>query len=88
MKARETTRAGPAHNTTNPRTEDGGQHMTLAPSVWELAAQHFDAPKARFLLHAGDLINRPDRDAEWGEWHRAGGWRGRLPLLPHPSPHP
>ena len=22
--------------------------MTLAPSVWELAAQHFDAPKARF----------------------------------------
>ena len=26
-----------------------------------------DAPKAAFFLHAGDLINRSENDAEWGE---------------------
>jgi len=33
-----------------------------------------DAPKAQFLIHAGDLINTADRDEQWGEWHRAAGW--------------
>lgn len=32
-----------------------------------------DAPKAAFMLHAGDLINRADNDADWGEWFQAGG---------------
>jgi len=31
-------------------------------------------PDARFILHAGDLINRDESDAEWGEWHAADGW--------------
>ena len=26
------------------------------------------APEARFVLHAGDLVNKGDRDLEWGEW--------------------
>lgn len=30
-----------------------------------------DCPDARFVLHAGDLVNRGDRDDEWGEWFRA-----------------
>ncbi len=34
-------------------------------------------PRAAFMLHAGDLINRWNRDAEWGEWHQAGGWMNR-----------
>ncbi len=32
-----------------------------------------DAPQASFMLHAGDLINRGNRDMEWGEWCSAGG---------------
>ncbi|GIW94901.1 MAG: phosphoesterase [Pirellulaceae bacterium] len=39
-------------------------------------------PRAAFLLHAGDLINRWNRDAEWGEWHAAGGWiNGCIPSI-------
>lgn len=33
-----------------------------------------DAPRSRFIIHAGDLINTADRDEQWGEWHRAAGW--------------
>jgi len=46
---------------------------------------HSDAPKARFMLHAGDLINSGNRDAEWGEWFGAGAMRwspaSRLPAI-------
>lgn len=46
------------------------------------------APRARFLLHAGDLVNRGYRDLEWGEWHRAPGWVNRsLPIVPSPGNH-
>lgn len=42
-----------------------------------------DAPKARFLLHAGDLVNNSRRDAEWGEWFMAGGWMNAMvPSVP------
>jgi acid phosphatase type 7 len=43
-----------------------------------------DLPEARFMLHAGDLVNlRDDRnDDEWGEWFDAGGWlHGTLPSI-------
>ncbi len=33
-----------------------------------------DAPRALFMLHAGDLVNRGNREAEWAEWCDAGGW--------------
>ena len=47
-----------------------------------------DAPQAKFLLHAGDLINRGDADAEWGEWFRAGGWvNAMMPTLATPGNH-
>jgi predicted MPP superfamily phosphohydrolase len=26
------------------------------------------------MLHAGDLVNRGNREAEWAEWCDAGGW--------------
>jgi 3',5'-cyclic AMP phosphodiesterase CpdA len=46
------------------------------------------APQARFLLHAGDLVNRGYRDADWGEWHRAPGWlNSTIPLVPSPGNH-
>lgn len=46
------------------------------------------ATDARFIIHAGDLINRANRDAEWGEWHRAAGWiNATLPSVPVPGNH-
>lgn len=46
------------------------------------------APEARFFVHAGDLINRPNTDAEWGEWFNAGGWlNGTIPSVPTPGNH-
>ena len=49
---------------------------------------HSDAPKARFMIHAGDLINSGNRDAEWGEWFGAGGWlNAMIPSVPTPGNH-
>jgi hypothetical protein len=46
------------------------------------------APDARFIVHAGDLINRVNNDAEWGEWHYAGGWiNAMIPTVPTPGNH-
>ena len=47
-----------------------------------------DAPRARFTLHAGDMINRGNRDAEWGEWYDAAGWvNAMLPMICIPGNH-
>lgn len=47
-----------------------------------------DAPRAAFFLHAGDLINRAERDREWGEWFEASGFIHRmLPALATPGNH-
>lgn len=47
-----------------------------------------DAPKARFAIHAGDLVNRGDSDAAWGEWFQAGGWlNAMIPSVPVPGNH-
>jgi len=40
------------------------------------------ASDARFIVHAGDLINTHNRDADWGEWFYAAGWiNGMLPSI-------
>ena len=45
-------------------------------------------PKADFLLHAGDLVNRANNDHEWGEWFYAGGWiYGMMPSFATPGNH-
>jgi hypothetical protein len=47
-----------------------------------------DMPRANFILHAGDLINRANADGEWGEWHGAAGWiNGMVPSVPTPGNH-
>lgn len=59
-------------------------------SMWSrlIRMGYSDAPKARFIVHAGDLINRSIRDAEWGEWHAAAGWINRSVVsLPIPGNH-
>ncbi len=59
-------------------------------SMWSrLIRQGYStAPEADFIIHAGDLINRANLDAEWGEWFLAAGWiSGKLPSIPVPGNH-
>ena len=45
-------------------------------------------PTADFMLHAGDLINRHDRDIEWGEWFYAGSFiHATVPSVATPGNH-
>jgi DNA repair exonuclease SbcCD nuclease subunit len=45
-------------------------------------------PKVDFMLHAGDLINRHDRDVEWGEWFYAGNFiHAAVPSVMTPGNH-
>lgn len=47
-----------------------------------------DAPRAGFFLHAGDLVNRANNDAEWGEWHGAGSFINQtIPSIATPGNH-
>ena len=47
-----------------------------------------EAPRAAFALHAGDLVNRANADAEWGEWFGAPGWvNGTVPVVVVPGNH-
>lgn len=47
-----------------------------------------EAPRAAFTLHAGDLINSANRDAEWGEWFGAPAWvNGTIPVIATPGNH-
>jgi len=50
------------------------------------ANQH--APRAAFMLHAGDLINNDQSDAQWGEWFGAGSWlNGMIATIATPGNH-
>lgn len=45
-------------------------------------------PEANFVIHAGDLINRSNTDAEWGEWFYAGtGINSSYPQVMVPGNH-
>lgn len=45
-------------------------------------------PDARFIIHAGDLINRANTDSEWGEWHYGAGFiHAMIPAIPTPGNH-
>ena len=59
-------------------------------SMWSrvIREAYGDAPKARFMIHAGDLINKAEADAEWGAWFGAGGWlNAMVPSVPVPGNH-
>lgn len=46
------------------------------------------AGDAAFVIHAGDLINKHDSDAEWGEWFASGGFLyAQTPQMPTPGNH-
>ena len=47
-----------------------------------------EAPRAAFTLHAGDLIDNPSWDAEWGDWHQGPDWvNGTIPVIATPGNH-
>lgn len=46
------------------------------------------APEAKFIIHAGDLVNHAHREQEWHEWFTAGGFiHSMLPSVPTPGNH-
>lgn len=59
-------------------------------SMWSRVVRQAskEAPKADFYLHAGDLVNIPNSDKEWGEWYEAGGFINRMtPVIATPGNH-
>lgn len=59
-------------------------------SLWSrvIREAYGDAPAARFMIHAGDLINSAENDADWGEWFGAGGWMNAMvPSMPAVGNH-
>jgi len=67
-----------------------GDAQNDVKSMWSrtIRSAFQQMPKADFLLHAGDLINRRNRDHEWGEWYYAGGWIYRMiPSIATPGNH-
>lgn len=60
--------------------------LSMWSRVVREAGRH--APDAAFLVHSGDLVNRGDEDAQWGEWFRAGAFlHAQIPSLPIPGNH-
>lgn len=59
-------------------------------SLWSrtIRAAFMAAPDARFMLHAGDLVNRGSRDVEWADWFKAGGFlHAMIPAIPVAGNH-
>lgn len=60
--------------------------LSEASRTLRMAFRH--AGDAAFVIHAGDLINKHDSDAEWGEWFASGGFLyGQTPQMPTPGNH-
>jgi hypothetical protein len=59
-------------------------------SMWSriIREAYHTMPQMDFLLHAGDLTNRYDRDIEWGEWFHAGSFiHAQVPSIMTPGNH-
>lgn len=67
----------------------GDAQNDLVPLWSRVVAKAFEtAPKAKFALHVGDLINHSQNDYEWAEWfHAASPYIQRIPQLIVPGNH-
>lgn len=64
------------------------QNNVLSEASRTLRMAFRKAGDAAFVIHAGDLINRHDSDAEWGEWFASGGFLyAQTPQMPTPGNH-
>ncbi len=67
-----------------------GDAQNSVKSMWSrvIRQSYGSAPDVDFMLHAGDLINRHDRDEEWGEWFYAGSFiHAMVPSVMTPGNH-
>lgn len=67
-----------------------GDAQNALLSHWSrvMRAAFSELPKADFVLHAGDLVNRASRDLEWAEWFKAVGFiHGMIPAIPVAGNH-
>lgn len=67
-----------------------GDAQNNVRSMWSRVIREAirDLPRAAFTLHAGDLVNKPLSDAEWGEWFGGGGWvNAAVPVIASPGNH-
>ncbi|MDW7691833.1 metallophosphoesterase family protein [Flammeovirgaceae bacterium SG7u.111] len=67
-----------------------GDAQNDVKSMWSrvIREAYTTLPKVDFMLHAGDLINRHDRDLEWGEWFYAGSFiHSMVPSVMTPGNH-
>lgn len=67
-----------------------GDAQNNLKSMWSrvIRQAYTDMPKAGFMVHAGDLINRTHSDKEWGEWHYAGNFiNAMIPSISTPGNH-
>jgi 3',5'-cyclic AMP phosphodiesterase CpdA len=59
-------------------------------SAWSrvIRQAYASAPQARFMVFAGDLVNRGSSDDDWGQLFGGGGWIfGQVPVVPAPGNH-
>ena len=57
-------------------------------SLWArtIRAAVLDAPHADFIIHAGDLVDYPNKDSDWHEWFESGNWiHAKIPSIPTPG---
>ncbi len=67
-----------------------GDAQNDVKSMWSrvIREAYKTLPTVDFMLHAGDLINRHDRDIEWGEWFYAGNFiHAMVPSMMTPGNH-
>ena len=67
-----------------------GDVQTNISSLWSRVARdaYARAPNAVLMMYAGDLINKANRDVEWGDWFQAGGFiHSMIPGFPSPGNH-
>lgn len=67
-----------------------GDAQNNVKAMWSrvIRQAYSSIPEVDFMLHAGDLINRYDRDIEWGEWFYAGSFiHAMVPSVMTPGNH-
>jgi hypothetical protein len=67
-----------------------GDTLNNIRSLWSRAIRSaiLESPRARFLIHAGDLVYHGDSDDEWGQWFDAAGWLfAMVPSMPAAGNH-
>jgi 3',5'-cyclic AMP phosphodiesterase CpdA len=64
------------------------QNGILSHWARTIRAAYAKAPDARFIIHAGDLVDVASRDFEWAQWFKSVGFiHGMIPAVPVAGNH-